>query len=87
MPLAPDHFSLCSKTNRKGLIELNELPHLKEIPRKEFFKLAKKADTGILECVAMKALEENTFQVHGTLIFGAISQPIQASFYPRINLS
>lgn len=49
MPPAPDHFGRCTEINRKGPTKLKELPPVKEIPPKEFFKLSKRDETAILD--------------------------------------
>jgi hydroxyacylglutathione hydrolase len=49
MPPAPDHFTRCSEINRKGPEKLKALPPVREIPPSEFFGLAGREDTIVLD--------------------------------------
>lgn len=49
MPPAPDHFSRCSNVNREGPAKLGTLPPIRGIPPAEFFELAGRSDTLVLD--------------------------------------
>ncbi len=49
MPPAPDHFSRCSNVNREGPAKLGTLPQIRGIPPAEFFELAGRNDTLVLD--------------------------------------
>ena len=49
MPPAPDHFSRCSEINREGPAKLGTLPSIRGIPPAEFFELARRDDTLVLD--------------------------------------
>ncbi len=49
MPPAPDHFSRCSNVNREGPAKLGTLPPIRGIPPAEFFGLAGRNDTLVLD--------------------------------------
>ncbi|MCQ1535887.1 MBL fold metallo-hydrolase [Methanosarcina sp. KYL-1] len=49
MPPAPDHFSRCSNVNREGPAKLKTLSPVREIPPSEFFALAGRTDTLVLD--------------------------------------
>lgn len=49
MPPSPDHFSRCSNVNREGPAKLDTLPPIRGIPPSEFFGLAGKNDTLVLD--------------------------------------
>ncbi|SMP53690.1 MBL fold metallo-hydrolase [Anoxynatronum buryatiense] len=49
MPEAPDHFSRCSDINRRGPVQVKDLPPLAELRPDEFQKIAAEPDTIVLD--------------------------------------
>lgn len=49
MPPAPDHFSRCNETNRKGPVLVSQLPRMQELSPKAFKEMLEKEDVVVVD--------------------------------------
>ena len=49
MPPAPDHFSRCNETNRKGPVLVSKLPRMKELNVEAFKEMIEKEDVAVVD--------------------------------------
>ncbi len=78
MPPSPDHFSRCSNVNREGPAKLDTLPPIRGIPPSEFFGLAGKNDTLVLDTRCFEGFGGNMCQAPTASTWEATSGLLQA---------